>query len=65
MNVTLSPPHPSNPLPPRPPPPQAGLPYAMDPTSLATRGESRMGGALKGTTFAAHYRITTEVRGAA
>eukprot|EP00198_Chlamydomonas_reinhardtii_P008505 XP_001697842.1 predicted protein [Chlamydomonas reinhardtii] len=42
---------------------EAGLPYAMDPTSLATRGESRMGGALKGTTFAAHYRITTEADG--
>ncbi|KAG2441768.1 hypothetical protein HXX76_003381 [Chlamydomonas incerta] len=42
---------------------EAGLPYAMDPTSLATSGESRMGGALKGTTFAAHYRITTEADG--
>ncbi|KAG2485817.1 hypothetical protein HYH03_015527 [Edaphochlamys debaryana] len=38
---------------------EAGLPYALDPSSLETRGESRLGGALEGqTTFGGHYRVT-------
>ncbi|EFJ50758.1 hypothetical protein VOLCADRAFT_88605 [Volvox carteri f. nagariensis] len=39
---------------------EAGLPYLMDPTSLATHRESRMGGQIRANTFAAHYRIVTE-----
>ncbi|KXZ52551.1 hypothetical protein GPECTOR_9g595 [Gonium pectorale] len=39
---------------------EGGLPYRMDPVTLETRGESRMGGALRGNTFGAHYRVTAE-----
>lgn len=45
---------------PLPRPVQAGLPYQMDPSSLDTVGESRMGGQIRGNTFAAHYRVITE-----
>ncbi|GLC46483.1 hypothetical protein PLESTB_000331500 [Pleodorina starrii] len=38
---------------------EGGLPYRMDPRSLDTLGESRLGGALRGSTFGAHYRVTT------
>ncbi|EFJ44398.1 hypothetical protein VOLCADRAFT_95405 [Volvox carteri f. nagariensis] len=36
---------------------EGGLPYSMDPRTLDTRGETRMGGALRGSTFGAHYRV--------
>ncbi|GLC44176.1 hypothetical protein PLESTM_001563900 [Pleodorina starrii] len=43
--------------------PWAGQLYAlweMDPTTLHTHRESRMGGQIRGNTFAAHYRIVKE-----
>ncbi|GIL70729.1 hypothetical protein Vretifemale_1443 [Volvox reticuliferus] len=39
---------------------EAGLPYLMDPTTLDTYRESRMGGQIRSNSFAAHYRIITE-----
>lgn len=39
---------------------QAGLPHLMDPVSLDTLSESRMGGQITTNTFAAHYRIMDE-----
>ncbi len=39
---------------------QAGLPHLMDPVSLDTLSESRMGGQITTNTFAAHYRILDE-----
>lgn len=39
---------------------EAGLPHLMDPRSLDTLRETRMGGQLQGSAFAAHYRIVYE-----
>ncbi|KXZ49892.1 hypothetical protein GPECTOR_19g343 [Gonium pectorale] len=39
---------------------EAGLPYLMDPTTLDTLRETRMGGKLHSNTFGAHYRIVQE-----
>ncbi|KAG2452616.1 hypothetical protein HYH02_002853 [Chlamydomonas schloesseri] len=39
---------------------EAGLPYLMDPVTLDTVRETRMGGQIRTNTFAAHYRIVTE-----
>lgn len=36
---------------------QGGLPHVLDPRSLDTEGETRLGGALRGSTFGAHYRV--------
>ncbi|KAG2446058.1 hypothetical protein HXX76_000660 [Chlamydomonas incerta] len=41
---------------------EAGLPYLMDPVTLDTVRETRMGGQIRSNTFAAHYRIVTEHR---
>ena len=44
---------------------ESGLPYEMDPRSLATVGESHgPGGTIEGNgPLAAHYRVTTETDG--
>ncbi|GFR46495.1 hypothetical protein Agub_g8073 [Astrephomene gubernaculifera] len=39
---------------------EAGLPHLMDPATLDTLRESRMGGQIRTDTFAAHYRVVHE-----
>ncbi|GLI58664.1 hypothetical protein VaNZ11_000409 [Volvox africanus] len=39
---------------------EGGLPYLMDPTTLDTYRESRMGGQIRSNMLGAHYRIITE-----
>ncbi|KAG2494565.1 hypothetical protein HYH03_007331 [Edaphochlamys debaryana] len=36
---------------------EAGLPYRMDPDSLDTHEETRMGGQIRGNNFSAHYHV--------
>ncbi|GIL87069.1 hypothetical protein Vretifemale_15228 [Volvox reticuliferus] len=42
---------------------EGGLPHVMDPRSLETLGETRMGGALRGSTFGGHYKVIEEADG--
>ncbi|GIL50225.1 hypothetical protein Vafri_6458 [Volvox africanus] len=42
---------------------EGGLPYAMNPRSLETLGETRMGGALRGSNFGGHYKVVEEADG--
>ncbi|CAG9461377.1 unnamed protein product [Pedinophyceae sp. YPF-701] len=42
---------------------ESGLPHALDPITLDTKGETDLGGAIKEGPFHAHYRIVPEADG--